>query len=229
MKLECMSDEDIVAKLHHPNSRLPPVQPCDTPNSSKTKTTYTPEELHRLTGCQRFRNYQHIISSTKDGTLLNTGKFPLSLGTYATIPKSPRGKTVDRLKAKYFDIVHVNISFGDCISVGGFKFALIFVDRTSCYNWTFGLKSLQHGDIQAAFLAFRNEAGALARQFRCDCKKKAAPYVLSSISTTRPSRLAQRVGNHQTGWSNPIGKLWCTCPGLISLKNRCHKLSGITQ
>ena len=91
-KLECMSDEEIIATLHHPNTRLPSVRPCDTPNSLETKRTYTPEELHRLTGCCRFRNYQHIISSTKDGVLLNTGKFPLSLSTYATIPKAPRGK-----------------------------------------------------------------------------------------------------------------------------------------
>jgi hypothetical protein len=90
LKLECMSEqEDIVRELHHPGSRLPPVRPCDTPNSSETKTTYTPEELHRLTECRWFRNYQHIIASSKGGTLLHTGKFPLSLGMYATIPKAP--------------------------------------------------------------------------------------------------------------------------------------------
>ena len=171
-RLECMSNEEIVAKLHHPNSCLPPIHPCDTPNSSKTKRMYTPEELHRLTGCRCFCNYQHIISSTKDGALLNTGKFPLSLGTYATIPKAPHGKAIDRLPARYLDIVHVDIAFGGCISVGGFKFALIFVDRATCYNWTFGLKSLQHNNIQVAFLAFHDEAGSLACQFRCNCNEK---------------------------------------------------------
>ena len=171
-RLECMSSEEIITKLHHPNSRPPPIRPCDTPNSSKTKRTYTLEELHRLTGCRCFRNYQHPIFSTKDGTLLNTGKFPLSLGTYATIPKTPSGKAIDRLPAKYLDIVHVDIAFGDCVYVSGYNFALIFVDHATCYNWKFGLKSLQHNDIQAAFLAFRDEAGSLARQFRCDCDEK---------------------------------------------------------
>jgi hypothetical protein len=116
-KLECMSTDDIVTHLHHPESHLPPIRPCDTPNLSDTKSTYTPEELHRLTGCCCFRNYQHIILTTKDGTLINTGEFPLSLGTYATIPNAPRGKAIDRLQAKYLDIVHVNITFGDCVSV----------------------------------------------------------------------------------------------------------------
>jgi hypothetical protein len=143
-----MSTDNIVAHLHHPESHLPPIRPCDTPNSSDTKTTYTPKELHRLTGCCCFCNYQHIILTTKDSTLINTGEFSLSLGTYATIPKAPRGKAIDRLPAKYLDIVHVDIASGDCVSVGGFKFALIFVNRATCYNWTFGLKSLQHNDIQ---------------------------------------------------------------------------------
>jgi hypothetical protein len=160
-----MTKDEITTVLHHPNSRLPPVRPCDTPNSSDTKTTYTPEELYHLTGCRHFCNYQHIISTTKDGSLLDTSKFPLSLGTYATIPKAPRGKAIDRHQAKYLNIVHVNIAFGNCGSVGGFEFALIFVDCATRYNWTFGLKSLQHCDVRAAFLAFRNEAGAFTHQF----------------------------------------------------------------
>ena len=198
LPLECMSDEDIVAALHHPNTRLPPVRPCDTPNSSETKSTYTPEELHRLTGCRRFRNYQHIISGTKDGTLLNTGEFPLSLGTYATIPKAPRGKAVNRLLSKYLDIVHVDIAFGDCVSVGGYKFALILVDRATRYNWTFGLKSLQHNDIQAAFLAFRDEAGSLARQFRCDCDEKLFGSAVRSFLHTNHSSIAASPAGRQS-------------------------------
>jgi hypothetical protein len=63
------------------------------------------------------------------------------------------------------DIVHVGIAFGNCISIGSYKFALVFVDQASRYNWTFGLKSLQHGNIQSAFLAFCAKAGSLAHQF----------------------------------------------------------------
>jgi hypothetical protein len=73
-KLECMSTDDIVAHLQHPESYLLPIWPCDTPNLSDTKTTYTPKELHRLTGCCHFCNYQHIILTTKDGNLINTGE-----------------------------------------------------------------------------------------------------------------------------------------------------------
>jgi hypothetical protein len=58
------------------------------------------------------------------------------------------------------------------MSVGGFKYALIFVDRALGCNCCFGLKSLHHDNILAAFLAFRAKAGRLAKQFCCDCNEK---------------------------------------------------------
>ncbi len=88
LKLECMSLEDIMAHLHHPGSRPPPVRLCNIRNASESRTSYTPDKLHRLTGCCCFLNYHHTVLTSKDGILLNSGEFPLALGTYATIPKA---------------------------------------------------------------------------------------------------------------------------------------------
>jgi hypothetical protein len=66
----------------------------------------------------------------------------------------------------------MDIVFGDCVSIGGFKYALIFVDRATRYNWTFGLKSLQGNKIASLFQAFCEESGTLAKQFRCNCDEK---------------------------------------------------------
>ena len=170
--LECMDQDEIMSQLHHSDKPLPPVRPCDTSNPSDTKSTWTAEELHRITGCRRFRNYRHLIQSSRDGTFIDSGEFPASIGSYATIPKAARGKPIDRTLSKFLDIVHIDIAFGDCLSTGGYKYALIFVDRATRYNWCFGLKSLQHNDIIAGFMAFRAEAGRLALQFRCDCDEK---------------------------------------------------------
>jgi hypothetical protein len=49
--LVCMELDDINAQLHHPDKTPPPVHPCDTPNPSDTKSTWTAEELHPITGC----------------------------------------------------------------------------------------------------------------------------------------------------------------------------------
>jgi hypothetical protein len=195
-----MSKAEIQTYLQHPESHFPPICPCDTPNASDSKMAFTPEELHGLTGCCCFWDYQHIISTSKGGILCNTDKFPLSLGlgAYATILKALCGNPIDRLPSKYLDIVHVDIVFGDYILVGGYKFALVFVNRATRYNWTFGLKSLQHGNIQAAFLAFHTEAGSLARLFHCNCNKKLFGSAVQSFLHSNNSAIAASSAGHQS-------------------------------
>jgi hypothetical protein len=76
------------------------------------------------------------------------------------------------MPSKFLDVVHIDIAFGNCMSVGGFKYSLIFVDRATCYSWCFGLKSLRHDNIIEAILVFCAEVGNLARKFCCDCNEK---------------------------------------------------------
>jgi hypothetical protein len=192
--LECMSSKDIVLTLHHLANPPPAIYPCDTPNASDTKSHFTAEELHRLTGCHHFCNYRHLVHISKDGQFLDNGEFPVSIGAYATIPKAPQGKPLDRTSSKNLDIVHV----GDCMSVGGFKYALIFVDRATRFNWCFGLKSLHHDDILSAFLAFRAEAGNLALKFWCDCNEKLfRSHTRSFLHLERSSIISSPAG-HQS-------------------------------
>jgi hypothetical protein len=132
---------------------------------------------------------------TKNGRFLDTDKLLTSIGAYTTIPKAPWGKPIDRTQSKYLDVVHLDIVFGDCVLVGGFKYALISVDRTSHYNWCFGLKSPHHEDILAAFLVFCAEAGHLAEQFRCDCNEKLfGSNILSFLHTDHSSIVARLAG-----------------------------------
>jgi hypothetical protein len=194
-----MEQEEILTLLHHPNISPPAIQSCDTPNTSDTKSHWTAEELHRITGCRCFRNYKHLISTTKDGSFIDNGKFPLSIGAFTTIPKAPHGKAIDRTTSKFLDIVHLDIAFGDCMSVGGFKYALIFVDRATRFNWCFGLKSLHHNDIIAAFMAFHSDAGSLARHFQCDCDEKLfGSHVRSFLHLDHSSIASSPAGRQST-------------------------------
>ncbi len=119
--LECMTKEDIIAQLHHPGTTLPPICPRNCPNRSNTKSSWTPEKLHWITGCPCFRNYCHITKASNVGHLINTVKFLISLGLYTTISKAPSGKAIDQMLSYYLDIVHVDIAFGDCASIAGYK------------------------------------------------------------------------------------------------------------
>ena len=127
---DSMEQEEILTLLHHPNTSPPAIQPCDTPNALDIKFHWMAEELHCITGCHRFWNYKHLISTTttKDCSFIDNAEFPMSIGAFTTIPKVPPGKAIDRTTSKFLHIVHLDIAFGDCMSIGGFKYSLIFVD-----------------------------------------------------------------------------------------------------
>jgi hypothetical protein len=41
----------------------------------------------------------------------------------------------------------MDIAFGDCVAVGGYRYTLVLIDRATRYNWNFGLKTLSASDI----------------------------------------------------------------------------------
>jgi hypothetical protein len=100
------------------------------------------------------------------------GKFPPSLGLFATIPKATSGQPLDKTHYWYLDAVNMDIPFGNYLSIRGYCYALIFVDCATGYNWTFGLNTLSSGCILAAIHLFCAAAGSLARCFYSDCNTK---------------------------------------------------------
>ncbi len=118
--LSTMSQEDVLHLVHHQGTVMPSVQPCDTANSCDKKTHWTARELHRTMGCRKFCNYKHLLQVSRDGTWVDGGKLSPALGSFATMPKSNKGKPLDQTLYKYLNAVHVDIAFGDCLPIGGF-------------------------------------------------------------------------------------------------------------
>jgi hypothetical protein len=114
-------------------------------------------------GCRKLKNYKTLLWVSREGEWNDGGKFPPSLGSFATIPKAKCGQPLDKTRYLYLDAVHMDTAFGDCLLVGGYKYTLILVDHTTWYNWTFGLKLLSLECILLALRLFRAAAGGLAR------------------------------------------------------------------
>ncbi len=148
--------------------------PCKQQSDILTdaKAHWTAEELHRIMGCCKFRNYEHILQVSYDGQWVDGGEFPPSLGSFATMPKANRSEPLDPTRYKYLDAVHIDIAFGNCLSIVGFWYALILVNQATCYNWTFGLKTLTLDSILAAHCLFWASAGSLVHCFYSNCKVK---------------------------------------------------------
>ncbi len=196
--LSSLSHEEVVWLVHHPGSALPPVHPCYRSNGSNTKTHWTSEDLHRALGCRRFRNYKHIIQTSLDGQWIDGGELPVLLGAFTMIPKAPRGGAIDRKQSFYLNIVQINIAFGDCISVGSFRYSLVFLDEATHYNWVFGLKDLSSASILAAFHLFHADAGSYARCFRCNCDAKPFGTKIREHLIDNASNIVAAAASHQS-------------------------------
>jgi hypothetical protein len=105
----------------------------------------------------------------------------------------------------------MDIAFGDCLSVGGFKYDLILVDRATRYNWTFGLKSLGSESILSALRLFCASAGGLACCFYCDCDAKLfgtaiLEYLIDSDSkvVAAPSKRQSSNGLVESHWKTMV-------------------------
>eukprot|EP00804_Cyclotella_cryptica_P016077 CCRYP_004202-RA/>CCRYP_004202-RA protein AED:0.18 eAED:-0.12 QI:0/0/0/1/0.5/0.33/3/0/1917 len=159
-------------KSIHPNtSKLPSIPPYATPSATESRTTFDTLKLHRIFGCRRFRNQEHVTSASLNAKLLKTGDFPPTIGDFATITNPPRGKPLTK-RRQFLDKVHMDIVFGDCLSLGGFKYALLLVDVATRYSWIFGLQSLTCTAITDALDSFVSEAGSVPRTFHADFDKK---------------------------------------------------------
>jgi hypothetical protein len=157
-----MTQDEIISLLHHDNSTLPSVCPCNTANASGTKTHWFAKELHPAMGCCKFRNYKTLLQVSCDREWVDGGELLLLLGSFATIPKAKRSLLLNHTHYRYLDAVHMDITFRDCLSIGGYHYTLILVDRAMHYNWMFGLKFLSSKCILSALCFFKVAAAALA-------------------------------------------------------------------
>jgi hypothetical protein len=148
-----------------------PVPPQYTPAPSEHATTFDSLRLHHIFGCRRFKNQLHITSASQNAELIRCGKMPTTIGDFTTINNPPKGKPLKK-RRKYLEKVHLDIVFGDCVALGGYRYALILVDVATRFTWVFGLTSLSSMDIIVALLAFRAAAGGLPKCFHSDFDKK---------------------------------------------------------
>ncbi len=140
----------------------------------------------------------------------------MSPGSYTTISKTSQGGALPREHYFYLDFVYVDIAFGDYALVGGFCYALIFVDWATHYDWV---------------LASRISHVILSLQLSASSRLTQAPMLDAFIAIATPNFLAPRFVNillimdstllppplvvsRQMAWWKLIGKLWSTCPRL---------------
>ena len=117
--------------VHKDAKNLLPVPPSTTPAPSKNRTQFESLNLQRIFGCRRFRNQNHPTAVT-NANLFNPGLLPYTIGSFATTANPPNRKPIKK-RRQYLDKVHMEIVFGDCVSLGRHRYALLLVDLSTRY------------------------------------------------------------------------------------------------
>jgi hypothetical protein len=200
----------LLASLHSDPSKLPPVPPANTPGPAEHRTTFDSLKLHRIFGCRCFKNQNHLIAASSNAQLIKSGELPPTLGDFATINNPAKGKPLTT-PCKYLDKVHLDIVFGDCLALGGYRYALVLVDVATRYCWVFGMQALTSNEIISALNSFTSLAGMVPRCFHSDFDQKliggkARKWILESGSgiIAAPSNRQSSNGLVERSWQTMV-------------------------
>jgi hypothetical protein len=129
--------------------------------------TMTKEDLSWSIGFRKVNDLlknMKLISNTK--LHINKDKTPcIDPGETASMKSSKRNTTPLSIPDHIGDVWHVNIGFGPCSSIGGYKYTLLAVDHRSRYKLIYGLKSLK-SSLYEAMQCFLRDCGPKPKLIR---------------------------------------------------------------
>ena len=107
--------------VHKDAYNLPPTPPSPTPAPCENRTQFESLNLHRIFECRKLRNQKHLTVAT-NVSLVNSGLLPSTIGPFAKITNPSKGKPIKK-RRQFLDKVHMDIVFGDCVALGGHRYA----------------------------------------------------------------------------------------------------------
>jgi hypothetical protein len=105
-------------------------------NTVSNNKRFTVQQLSRYFGFRSLKNRDILYDVCQPNfSLLKTSKKLLELGQVANLKKARSNKTPVQRPINYHEVVHCDIGFGDCKSVGnGTSYCLTLVDRATKYS-----------------------------------------------------------------------------------------------
>jgi hypothetical protein len=211
-----------------PDNR-PDALPCNKPPSaSPNMQRFSKQQLHGYLGFRNLKNWLDLETVGKD-TIKNTKGTdrPLELGNVANIRHSHRNTKLVPRPADYLRTVHMVIRYDDYVSIGRFRYILLLVDRTTRFQWVYGLKSMSQDHIIQALERFYSNAGRLPKKIytnfdpkliSSDTKNGSSPSYQINLAEYMRLPLAVKI---KTNSSNAHGKLQLQWPVHTSPTYRC--------
>ncbi len=156
------------------SDKLPIPMPGHKPNPNKqVHRKITNIDIHKYLGFRTLKKLKPFRLVAKDTvTFVDAGEITLSHGDFTTIQRHRSNKTEVVRPKHFFDIAHMDITYGDTVAPGGIKSALIIVDRKTRYNFVLPLQNCKSVTIIKALQKLKTMAGKLPRILYTDFDPK---------------------------------------------------------
>jgi hypothetical protein len=178
--------------------------PVDRANSALPKvTTLSQDDLSQSIGfLQTGPLLKHIHQlGTKSIHVQSLSPNPtLDPGSMASIRPAKKTKQSLDKPTNYGDIWHIDIGFGPCTGIGGIKYTLLFVDRSTRFKFVYGLKNLT-SSLRSAISQFLIDCGPTPKLIRTDFDQKLIGGKMKEILTAQKIKIeaAPPYRQHQNG------------------------------
>jgi len=143
-------------------------------NTVSTNKRFTIQQLSRYFGFRSFKNWDILYDVCQPNfSLLKTSEKLLELGQVANMKKARSNKIPVERPVNYLEVVHCDIGFGDCKSVGnGALYCITLVDRATRYSWIYPLKYLHHDSLKSTFQQWMIDCGGCPSRLYSDFDPK---------------------------------------------------------
>ncbi len=185
-------------------SILPTPLPVDRTNSALPQAiTMTQDDLSRSIGFLNTAPLLKHISKLGTKSLQVQSLCPnptIDPGATASIRSKRKTKNTLEKPLQYSDVWHVDIGFGPCTGIGGIKYTLLFVDRSTRFKFIYGLKNLTTS-LHSAMQQFLIDCGTVPKIIRTDFDQKLIGGEIKEMLTKNKIRIeaAPPYRQHQNG------------------------------
>ena len=118
-------------------------------------------------------------------------------GAVSTINSSQRNTTLSKPPPKYSDMWHMDIGYGPCAAIGGIRYTLLLVNKSTCFKFIYGLTNLKDSLTQA-LKQFFLQCGSKPKLVYCDFDPK---FMDQSVKRLFQKLLLSWFSNHKQSLS----------------------------
>ena len=191
-----------------------PVRPVDRiPSSNRQYVQLSSAQLYQSFAYRNIDNLlKHLPTIAQPNIKIEKDPdFALGqIGQNATIHKGKSNKQFTKIKEAFGDTIHIDIGYGSSTGIGGVKYCLFLVDRSTTAKYTYPLKDLDGGSIAEQLQKWMVDLSITPKRIRADCDPKLMFGAMHKLAISHNIQLSAAPNGRQNQ-NGLVERNWYTC------------------